>query len=335
MGAGRSAALAALVAALCACEGRPPFREPQRLGGRVVPAEVLNRGWRVYRRSCRTCHGDRGDGRGPTGLHLDPPPRDLTSGLFKFGSVPAGALPTDDDLRRMVRDGLGGTGMLAWNLTAAEVADVADFVKTFSPRWGEEEPGQPVVPGPDPWAGRPGAGEERGRRLYHAAAGCLACHPAHAAEAEIAAWARELGREPPEPRPDPGAPVASDSDYGRRLRAPDFTRDELRSVRPGAALADLYRVVAAGVGGTAMPAWAGALPEEDLWALAHYVDGLARRRRPATSAPRGSAGRRPRAGPWGRCAGSPRGAPWSRRPSGARRPVAPASRAPDSSPRRP
>ncbi len=37
---------------------------------------------------------------------------------------------------------------------------------------------------------------------------------------------------------------------------------------------DLYRVIASGVGGTAMPTWKGSLPEEDIWALAHYVESL-------------------------------------------------------------
>jgi len=43
---------------------------------------------------------------------------------------------------------------------------------------------------------------------------------------------------------------------------------------PGERAGDLYRVIASGVGGTAMPAWKGSLPEDDLWALVHYVDSL-------------------------------------------------------------
>ncbi len=41
---------------------------------------------------------------------------------------------------------------------------------------------------------------------------------------------------------------------------------------------DLYRVIAAGVGGAAMPTWKGALSEENLWALAYYVQSLIRLR---------------------------------------------------------
>jgi mono/diheme cytochrome c family protein len=37
---------------------------------------------------------------------------------------------------------------------------------------------------------------------------------------------------------------------------------------------DLYRVISAGVGGAAMPTWKGAIPEENLWALAYYVQTL-------------------------------------------------------------
>jgi mono/diheme cytochrome c family protein len=38
-------------------------------------------------------------------------------------------------------------------------------------------------------------------------------------------------------------------------------------------------VVGAGVGGTAMPTWKGALREEDLWAVARYVEGVAAQRK--------------------------------------------------------
>jgi mono/diheme cytochrome c family protein len=56
---------------------------------------------------------------------------------------------------------------------------------------------------------------------------------------------------------------------------PDFTFHPLRS---GSELPDLYRTIAAGIGGTAMPTWKGALDEQQLWALAYYVRSLARLR---------------------------------------------------------
>jgi mono/diheme cytochrome c family protein len=52
---------------------------------------------------------------------------------------------------------------------------------------------------------------------------------------------------------------------------PDFTWHQLRA---GITTADLFQTIASGIKGTAMPQWKGAIPDEDLWALAHYVEDL-------------------------------------------------------------
>ncbi|BDG08472.1 c-type cytochrome [Anaeromyxobacter paludicola] len=274
-------ALAALAAVLVTgCERDLPrrFSAPVTLGGVNVPPGRLEAGERAYLRYCRNCHGLEGDGRGPMGVHLSPPPRDLRLGIVKFASVPAGALPTDQDLARIVRSGLRGTAMLAWyGVSDRELADLVQYVKTYAPRWREEEPGEPVAPSPDPWSGREAEARERGRKVYHGLARCAACHPAYESREELVRDAAELGAAPSDLRPDLSTGLVQRSvDFGLDLRAPDLRRDELRSIRRGSRREDLYRVIAAGVGGTSMPSWKGALPEEDLWALVHYVDGLAR-----------------------------------------------------------
>ena len=43
-----------------------------------------------------------------------------------------------------------------------------------------------------------------------------------------------------------------------KILPPDFTFNELRG---GDALADIYRAIAAGIGGTAMPTWKNVLPD--------------------------------------------------------------------------
>ena len=43
------------------------------------------KGGQVYALYCVTCHGATGDGQGPVGKTLQPPPRDFTMGDFKFG----------------------------------------------------------------------------------------------------------------------------------------------------------------------------------------------------------------------------------------------------------
>lgn len=275
----RGAGLLLLACGLAACkEYRPAgFAEAQKLGGQEIPAAVLTEGQRAYAQYCRACHGDQGDGKGPAARGLRPPPRDFTLGAFKFGAVEGGALPRDEDLERIVRGGLHGTAMLAWDgVPPQQVRAVVQYLKTFSPRWKEEEPGEPVAVTPDPWKGRERDGAARGRKLYHGLAQCLSCHPAYASRAEIHAAAKELtGTGTTEFREDMYGSMLTDSDYGVKLLPPDFTRAELRSVRPGHRLEDLYRVIASGVGGTAMPTWKGSLPEEDLWALVHFVDSLA------------------------------------------------------------
>ncbi len=267
-----------LVLGLGACAratgGPPPFTAPLTLGGRVVPAAALERGRDVYTQYCRPCHGDAGDGKGTAAAGLMPPPRDLRLGAYKFAAVPAGQLPRDADFARTIRQGLPGTAMQAWQVPDTQLDDLIQYVKSFAPRWRSETAGDPIVTTPDPWVGRRADALARGARVYHGLAQCaVACHPAYVTRAEIAAFTKELtGIELRELRPDVYQPVPKESDYGVKILPPDFTFDRLRG---GDGLPDIYRAIASGIGGTAMPTWKNVLPEADLWALTHYVKSLA------------------------------------------------------------
>ncbi len=275
-----------LVAAGCTGYRTHGFKEAQKLGGKTVGAGVLTEGERSYVLYCRACHGDKGDGKGPAAKGLRPPPRDFTLGEFKFAAVPAGTLPNDDDLVRIVRGGLHGTAMLDWTgVPEKNLQEIVQYIKTFSPRWKDEGPGDAIVPTLDPWKGREQEGIAFGRKVYHGLAQCLSCHPAYAPKQFIFEASKDLtGNGTTDFREDMYGSVLKESDYGVKLLPPDFTRTELRSVRAGHELDDLYRVIASGVGGTAMPTWKGALPEEQLWALARYVQSLREMR--GTDAPR-------------------------------------------------
>jgi mono/diheme cytochrome c family protein len=254
--------------------GAPPtFTAPVTLGGRGVPASELEHGREVYTQFCRPCHGDAGDGKGPAATGLRPPPRDLRLGVYKFAAVPAGQLPRDTDFVRTVRQGLHGTAMLSWDVPTAEVDALIQYVKAFAPRWRNEQPGEPIATTTDPWRGREADAIDRGRRVYHGLAQCAtACHPAYATKPEIYTYTKELTKmELREMRGDLYFAVAKDSDYGVKILPPDFTFNELRG---GEALDDIYRAIAAGIGGTAMPTWKNVLPDPDLWAMAYYVRSL-------------------------------------------------------------
>jgi mono/diheme cytochrome c family protein len=280
MSAARTSNVVAVVfialSAMACRRGQGPARwsEALVLGGRTVSPAALEHGREVYTHYCRPCHGDEGDGKGTAAAGLQPPPRDLRLGVYKFAAVAAGQLPTDADFARIIRGGLHGTAMQAWDVPVAELDDLIQFVKAFAPRWRQETAGDPIVPTPDPWEARVADGIERGKRVYHGLAQCaVACHAAYATKPDIYAFTKELTTlSLTEFRPNLYDPVAKDSDYGVKIVPPDFTFNPLRS---GETVADIYRSVASGIGGTAMPTWKGVLPEADLWALAHYVRSLA------------------------------------------------------------
>jgi mono/diheme cytochrome c family protein len=273
----RRGLLGAAILLMAACHrenaGPPRWTAPVLLGGRTVAPAALEHGREVYTHYCRPCHGDQGDGKGTAAPGLRPPPRDLRLGVYKFASVAAGQLPTDADFLRIIKGGLHGTAMQAWDVPAAELDDLIQFVKAFSPRWTSESAGEPIALSPDPWAAREDAALDRGKRVYHGLAQCaVACHPAYATKPEIFAYTKELTTmEIRQFREDLYSAVPKNSDFGMTILPPDFTFDVPRA---GDGLADIYRSIACGIGGTAMPTWKNVLPEPDLWAMAHYVRSL-------------------------------------------------------------
>ncbi|MEO6324568.1 MAG: c-type cytochrome [Thermoanaerobaculia bacterium] len=277
-------AFTVLLGAGCGGPGKP-FTKSMTLGGKKVSARRLNHGQEAYLTYCSACHGVKGDGKGPAALGLRPPPRDFSQAKFKFAAVSAGQLPNDDDLIRIASGGLHGTAMLPWkDVPERDIMDIVQYIKTLSPKWLDSKPGEPIVPGEDPWG--PARKQEavvRGMKVYHGLAQCLSCHPAYEPIETINAASLELAKREAQLRPDAYHAQLKESDYGVKIMPPDFTRDPIRS---GDQLPDIYRTVASGIGGTAMPSWKGALPEEDLWAMAYYVRSLIDLRETPDAGPR-------------------------------------------------
>jgi mono/diheme cytochrome c family protein len=93
----------------------------------------------LYRRHCVHCHGITGDGRGPTARFLNPYPRDYRSGIFKFKTTFAGSKPTDEDLNRIMDNGIPGTAMPSFSLLPkSEAESLVEYVKYLAMR-GEME----------------------------------------------------------------------------------------------------------------------------------------------------------------------------------------------------
>jgi mono/diheme cytochrome c family protein len=277
----RALLLASALALAAACQRDfASFHEPQKLGGQMVSAETLNAGRTAYMQYCRACHGDNGDGKGPAAPGLRPPPRDFTQGSFKFGWVLDQRLPRDEDMVRIVKGGLHGTAMVGWDVPDRKLSEILQYIKTLSPKWREDDAvGEPVVPPADPWTeARKTEAVARGKVLYHGFAQCLGCHAAYATKQEIYDASRAMvGSGTTDFRDQMYLPEIKDSEYGVKILPPDFLFNELRSVRAGSEIPDLYRLLVAGVTGAAMPAWNPvALPnkEADVYALAYYLRSL-------------------------------------------------------------
>ncbi|MEK7386851.1 MAG: c-type cytochrome, partial [candidate division NC10 bacterium] len=76
-------------------------------------AEDAAAGKSVYEKKCASCHGDKGDGKGPAADLLVPKPRDFTTGVYKIRTT-ANKAPTDQDLFKIITDGMPGTSMPPW-----------------------------------------------------------------------------------------------------------------------------------------------------------------------------------------------------------------------------
>jgi|CXWL01.1.fsa_nt_gi mono/diheme cytochrome c family protein len=255
-----------------------------------LQASLIEDGRQAYTTYCLGCHGVNGDGNGTAAGFLYPRPRNFQVGNFKFSSTRAGKLPTDEDLKRTIRQGLKGSAMPNWPLLPEQTVDaLVAYVKTFSPKWQERQRESAIPRLNDPFRAVADKSKaiQRGEMLYHGYANCWSCHPAYVAETKLNDYLEkmEVGRRASF-RPGLYQAERTVTSEGEVIYPPDFKRDFLRA---GTTIDDLYRSIAAGITSTAMPTWVdtmdvksahgGILVEQtDLWAIAYYVQSLVQQR---------------------------------------------------------
>jgi mono/diheme cytochrome c family protein len=107
-----------------------------------VSEDQLKKGAILYRDQCMHCHGLEGNGRGPTGYWVNPPPRDYRQGIFKFtsSSLPQGERkPRLEDLLHVLTTGIDGTSMPSFGLLKQDEREaIVSYVIQMSMR-GEVE----------------------------------------------------------------------------------------------------------------------------------------------------------------------------------------------------
>jgi cytochrome c oxidase cbb3-type subunit I/II len=227
----------------------PAYSQESKIGKLTGNAE---RGKALFRRYCIGCHGPEGNGEGENAQYLETKPRDFTIGLFKCRSTPSGSIPLDSDLFDTITRGIRGTFMPSWRpLTSQQRADLVAYVKSFSPRFRNEKPDEPIsIPTETPVTPE---SIQRGSVLYKQL-GCVECHGS-------------------EGRGDgPSASTLRDS-KGNPIRPYDFTAPS--HFKCGAADSDIYRDFMTGLDGTPMPAYEVWLKTDQAWDLVHFLRSLA------------------------------------------------------------
>lgn len=214
----------------------------------------VENGKKVYEKRCAWCHGWEGAGDGPAAVRLNPPPRDFTSGMYKIKTTPFDEmLPNDDDIFRMISEGMPDTSMPGWKdiLKEQEMWDLVAYIKTFA--GFEGKPAKQLEYGKQVKSSAESI--ERGKKLFIDR--CAECH------GEIG-----LGDSIKKLKDDLGFRT-----WPRNLSKPwSFTASNDPK--------DIFARVSVGIPGTQMPNFADPnskkkMTDEERWDVANYVASLA------------------------------------------------------------
>ena len=209
-----------------------------------------NAGKAVYERKCLLCHGEKGDGKGPAAELLDPKPRDFTSGIYKIRTT-AGKAPSDQDLYRVISDGMPGTSMPSWAvLPEKDRWNVVAYVKAFAADKFKEATKKQELPKD---VASSADSIKRGKEMFEA----IECNKCHGAEGRA---------------DGPSRPELKD-EWGHPIKPANLTKRW--TFRGGGSRTEIATRLAIGVLGTPMPTFIDSVEKpEDIWHLTNYVLSL-------------------------------------------------------------
>ena len=204
----------------------------------------------VYERKCAGCHNDKGDGKGPAAELLSPKPRDFTAGLYKIRTT-ANKVPTDQDIFRVITDGMPGTSMPPWAvLPEKDRWNLVAYVKTFAAEKFKEGPKNLELP--KDVASSPES-IKRGKEMFEA----IECHKCHGTDG----------------RADGPSRAELKDEWGNPIPPANLTKRW--TFRGGAGRTEIATRLANGVLGTPMPAFLDSVEKpEDIWHLTNFIVSL-------------------------------------------------------------
>ncbi|HEY3233629.1 MAG TPA: c-type cytochrome [Polyangiaceae bacterium] len=220
------------------------------------------RGKETYEKNCAQCHGEEGGGDGPASQFMLPRPRVFKeSNIYKFRTTPSDALPTDQDIFKIITRGIPGTAMPSfaslaesdrWNL----VAFVESLAEEFKdPNELKDAKSLPEIEKPPSRPDANAASIAQGKQLFDKNQ-CWKCH-GQSGRGNGPSWG--------ELKDTWSAPI---------LPA-NLTNSE--SYRGGAEPSDIYRTFSTGLRGTPMPEYRSAMKPEERWHLVNFILSLHQR----------------------------------------------------------
>ena len=230
----------------------PPFLDTPVAPRPAAGSATVATGKQLYAANCVQCHGAEGKGDGYGAPFLVPPPRDFTSGQFKFRTTAGGQLPTDDDLFRTVSRGANGTGMPPWKylLNDEERWALVEYVKTFDRRFATVRVLEPVRLPDAPGTSRNAV---HGKAVYLK----MQCEKCHGEDG------RGVG-------PSSNAMVDA---KGRHVNALNFTQPG--AYRTGWTEREIIRTLETGMNGVPMPSYSGVMSKQEEYDLVTYLMSIA------------------------------------------------------------
>ena len=189
----------------------------------------------IFRHHCSSCHGRTGKGDGPGAAALLPPPRDFTTGVYKFRSTSSGLMPTNEDLVKVIKWGLPGTWMPGWErqLSDDQILYVISYLKTLVSKEIEWQTG--VLVSSSKFPELPESDKADGEALFLILE-CWSCHGLSGS-----------GK---------GPSANTLKDYKDRKITPIDLKDK-HKYRAGYSAADIRNSLLTGISGTPMPSYEG------------------------------------------------------------------------------